>query len=139
VSSRSYYNDEFVDTQYRNIWVFSKSTTSWTNAFASFALAYEGNYIMHYRQHDSVLTIFETYRSVNVKFYLPFIQMVPSMTSLLNKQVEVVITATSREQTNASSKVCTQILNVIIINSTNKTIFGTGLLGREKYVVDSPD
>lgn len=34
---------------------------------------------------------------------------------------------------------CTQILNIVVINGTNQSIFGTGLLGREKYLVDSPD
>jgi hypothetical protein len=60
-------------------------------------LPYEGNFNMHYRQHDSVLTVFGNYRSVNIKFYLPFIQIMPFMPSLLDKTVEVVITATSRE------------------------------------------
>lgn len=139
LSARAYYHDEFIDAQYRHIWVFTPRTTSWTNAFATWQLPYEGNFPMHYHQHLSVLTVFGNYLSLNIKLYLPFMQINPIMTSLLNKQVEVVITGTSRERSDNSSKVCTQILNVVVINSTNQTIFGTGLLGREKYVVDSPD
>jgi hypothetical protein len=86
-----------------------------------------------------VLTVFGNYRSRNIKLYLPVMQLNPVMPSLLNQKVEVVITGTSREQSDNTSKVCTQILNVVVISNTNQSIFGTGLLGREKYVVDSPD
>ena len=130
ISARAFYHDEFVDTQYRHIWVFTERTTSWTNAFATWSLPFEGNFPMHYHQHDSVLTVFGNYRSLNIKFYLPVMQINPIMSSLLNQKVEVVITGTSREQSDNTSKVCTQILNVVIINGTNSSIFGTGLLGR---------
>ncbi len=38
VSARAYYHDEFVDLLYRNLWVFTRRTTSWTNAFLTFSM-----------------------------------------------------------------------------------------------------
>ncbi len=51
----------------------------------------------------------------------------------------MLVKGTSIESVSNKTIECVQHLNVVIIHSSNQTVFGTGLLGREKYVVDSPD
>lgn len=114
-------------------------TTSYTNAFLTFSLPLEGTFEMHFHEHVSVLTVFGNYFSRNIKLMLPMFQMMPYNASLLNKQVEVIVNAVSYDAVSGSKKECQQYLNVVIINGTNETIFGTGLAGRNNYVVDAPD
>jgi len=94
---------------------------------------------MHYHEHASVLTVFGNYKSRNIKFYVPFIQMMPSRSSLVNTEVELTISASSVEGNQQLNKTCQQTIHLVIINSSNQSVFGTGLLGRDRYVVDSPD
>jgi hypothetical protein len=94
-------------------------TTSWSNAFLTFALPSEGTFNMHFHDHVGVLTVFGNYFSRNFKFMLPTFQMMPYNASLLNTQVEVVVTGYSYDSVSNTSETCSQHLNVIIINGTN--------------------
>lgn len=68
---------------HRKIWIFSRNTQSYTNAFQVYE-APEGA-LLDWQEHGSTLHVFSMYSTFNVKLSLPYLNIEPVLAEMAGK------------------------------------------------------
>lgn len=127
--------DEGID---RRVWVFSRRTASFTNAYAAFKISPMGPHFLIYENAIRSLHFITSTASYNIRFSLPYLNINPVTSERAGTTEDYVITGTS-ETPDGKKISCKQTLHLQYIENSDTSIFKTGLHFGGERRVDSPD